>query len=84
VSVRGIRLHGFPGWVVWFFVHIGFLSGFGNRFSTMVRWFRAMVGHSRPERVFSVGHTGGDLSLPDEVKAKVMPKPSPVAEDVPG
>ena len=39
-----------------------------------------MVGHARPERVFSVGHTGGDLSLPDEVKAKVMPKPFPVLE----
>ena len=82
VSVHGIRLHGFPGWVVWFFVHIGFLNGFGNRFSTMLRWFRSMVGHSRPERVFSVGHTGGDLSLPDDVKARVMPKPFPVAEDV--
>jgi NADH dehydrogenase len=84
VSVRGIRLSGFPGWVVWFFVHIGFLNGFGNRISTMLRWLRAMVGHARPERVFSVGHTGGDLSLPDEVKAKVMPKPFPIAEDVPG
>jgi NADH dehydrogenase len=84
VSVRGLRLSGFPGWIVWFFVHIGFLNGFGNRVSTMLRWLRSMVGHARPERVFSVGHTGGDLSLPDEVKAKVMPKPFPVAEDVPG
>ena len=40
-----------------------------------------MVGRARPERVFSVGHTGGDLSLPDEVRAKVMPKPFPVLED---
>ena len=39
-----------------------------------------MVGRARPERVFSVGHTGGDLSLPDEVKAKVMPKPFPILE----
>ena len=84
VSVRGLRLSGFPGWVVWFFVHIGFLNGFGNRVSTMLRWLRSMVGHARPERVFSVGHTGGDLSLPDEVKAKVMPKPFPIAEDAPG
>lgn len=82
VSVRGIRLSGFPGWVVWFFVHIGFLNGFGHRASTMLRWFQSMVGRSRPERVFSVGHTGGDLSLPDEVKAKVMPKPFPVADDL--
>ena len=40
-----------------------------------------MIGRARPERVFSVGHTGGDLSLPDEVKAKVMPKAFPVLED---
>ncbi len=78
VSVRGLRLSGFPGWVVWFFVHIGFLNGFGNRLSTMWRWGRSMVGRARPERVFSVGHTGGDLSLPDDVKAAVMPKPFPI------
>jgi hypothetical protein len=43
-----------------------------------------MVGRARPERVFSVGHTGGDLSLPDEVKKKVMPHAFPVQTDVPG
>ena len=82
VSVRGLRLSGFPGWVVWMFVHLAFLNGFGTRFTTLWRWMRSMVGRARPERVFSVGHTGGDLSLPDEVKAKVMPKPFPVLEDI--
>jgi NADH:ubiquinone reductase (H+-translocating) len=81
VSVRRIRLGGFPGWVVWMFVHLGFLNGFGNRFAAIWRWARAMIGRARPERVFSVGHTGGDLSLPDEVKEKVMPKPFPILED---
>ena len=80
VSVKGLRLSGFPGFVVWMFVHLAFLNGFGHRFTTLWRWGRAMVGRARPERVFSVGHTGGDLSLPDEVKAKVMPKPFPVLE----
>jgi NADH:ubiquinone reductase (H+-translocating) len=80
-SVRGLHLSGFPGWVVWVFVHLSFLNGFGNRLTTLWRWVRAMVGRARPERVFSVGHTGGDLSLPDEVKAKVMPKPFPILED---
>jgi NADH:ubiquinone reductase (H+-translocating) len=79
-SVRGLRLSGFPGWVVWMFVHIAFLNGFSHRASTMMRWLSSMVGRARPERVFSVGHTGGDLSLPDEVKAKVMPKPFPLLE----
>jgi NADH:ubiquinone reductase (H+-translocating) len=81
VSVRGLRLSGFPGWVVWMFVHLAFLNGFGSRFTTLWRWMRSMVGRARPERVFSVGHTGGDLSLPDEVKSKVLPKPFPVLEE---
>ena len=81
VNVRGLRLSGFPGWVVWMFVHLAFLNGFGHRFTALWRWGRSMVGRARPERVFSVGHTGGDLSLPDDVKAKVMPKPFPVLDD---
>ena len=81
VSVRRIRLSGFPGFIVWMFVHLAFLNGFGHRFTALWRWVRSMVGSARPERVFSVGHTGGDLSLPDEVKAKVMPKPFPILED---
>ncbi len=81
VSVGRLRLSGFPGWVVWMFVHLAFLNGWGHRSATMLRWLRSMVGRARPERVFSVGHTGGDLSLPDEVKAKVMPKAFPVLED---
>ena len=84
VSVRGLRLSGFPGFLVWMFVHLAFLNGFGSRFMALWRWGVAMIGHARPERVFSVGHTGGDLSLPDEVKAKVMPKPFPVLEDQTG
>jgi NADH:ubiquinone reductase (H+-translocating) len=80
VSVRGLRLSGFPGWLVWLFVHITFLNGFGNRFSALWHWGRAMIGHARPERVFSVGHTGGDLSLPDAVRAQVMPSSFPAID----
>jgi NADH dehydrogenase len=80
VSVWGLRLSGFPGWVVWLFVHIAFLNGFGSRVTTLYRWARSMIGRSRPERVFSVGHTGGDLSLPDKVREKIMPSPFPVMD----
>ena len=65
VSVKGIHLSGFPGWVVWMFVHLAFLTGFGNRLSTMLKWLRSMIGRGRAERQFSTAHTGGDLSLPD-------------------
>ena len=82
VSFRGIRLSGLPGWMVWMFVHLAFLNGFGNRLSTLWRWGRAMIGRARPERVFSVGHTGGDLSLPEKVRTKIMPSPFPVMDAV--
>jgi NADH dehydrogenase len=79
-SVRGLRLSGFPAWIVWFFVHLAFLTGFGNRFTTMWRWLLAMVGRTRPERVFSVAHTGGDLSTPESVRSRVEPVRFPATE----
>ena len=68
-----------PG-VVWLFVHVAFLNGFGNRLSALWRWSRAMLGRARPERIFSVGHTGGDLSLPTAVRARIMPSPFPAID----
>jgi NADH:quinone reductase (non-electrogenic) len=76
-SWRGIRMSGFPAWVVWAFVHLAFLNGFASRFTTLMRWIRWMVGRNRVERTFSVGHTGGDLSAPEEVRQQIMPTPFP-------
>jgi NADH:ubiquinone reductase (H+-translocating) len=84
VEFHGIRLSGFPGWVVWLFVHVAFLNGFGHRASAMWRWARSMIGRARPERFFSMGHTGGDLSLPDEIKRRVMPSPFPIFDELAG
>ena len=80
-SVGRVRLSGFAGWIVWMFVHLAFLNGFGNRFSTMWRWMRSMIGRSRPERVFSVGHTGGDLSAPESVRAIITPTQFPARQE---
>jgi NADH:ubiquinone reductase (H+-translocating) len=78
VSVRRIHLSGFPGWVVWAFVHLAFLTGFGNRLTTVLKWTRSNIGRGRPEREFSVSHTGGDLSTPEKVRAIIQPIPLPV------
>ena len=80
-SVWGLRLSGFPAWFVWMFVHLAFLEGFGNRVTTMLRWIRSMVGRSRVERVFSMAHEGGDLSLPESVRTEVQPNPFPVLRE---
>ena len=79
-SVRRLRLSGFAAWIVWVFVHLTFLNGFGNRVAALWNWFWAMVGRKRPQRIFSVAHTGGDLSAPESVRAKVSPHPFPALE----
>ncbi|MFI5052890.1 MAG: NAD(P)/FAD-dependent oxidoreductase [Acidimicrobiia bacterium] len=76
-SWKRIHLSGAPAWVVWMFVHLAFLNGFGNRFTTLMRWLRWMGGRNRVERTFSVGHTGGDLSAPDGVREQILPNPFP-------
>ena len=78
-SVWGLRLSGFLAWLVWFFVHMTFLNGFANRFTTLFSWFRWSFGRARREREFSVHHTGGDLSAPDVVQKEIEPEPFPAA-----
>ncbi len=62
----------FPAWLVWAFVHIVTLSSVAGRIGTLTRWAGAMIGHKRDERNFSVGHTGGDVSLPAQVRAEIL------------
>jgi NADH:ubiquinone reductase (H+-translocating) len=54
VSFRGVRLSGFPGWVIWAFVHLTFLTGFGNRILTVFRWSFGLVGRQGSERTITV------------------------------
>ena len=80
-SVGKLRLSGFAGWCVWMFVHLGFLNGWGNRAATVLRWSRWLVGRQRVERVFSVAHTGGDLSTPAAVRSVIEPNPLPARSE---
>ena len=48
-----------------------------------MRWAGAIIGHSRSERSFSVGRTAGDVSMPDKVRAAILPPrfPAVAGED---
>jgi NADH dehydrogenase len=41
---------GFPGWVVWLIVHLGFLTGTKNRLLTLSHWAFSFLGRGRGER----------------------------------
>jgi NADH dehydrogenase len=50
-----LQLSGFPAWLVWGLVHIGFLIGFRNRLTVMLDWAWSYVNHSRGVRLIT-GH----------------------------
>jgi NADH dehydrogenase len=48
-----MRLSGFPGWLMWLVVHITFLTGFKNRFTSLLHWANTFVGGQRAERTIT-------------------------------
>jgi len=66
VSFHGIRLHGFLGWIAWLVVHLTFMTGFKNRFTTLMHWALSFLGTGRTERAITADlatiepHEAGD------------------------
>jgi NADH:ubiquinone reductase (H+-translocating) len=58
VSVRNVHLSGFLAWIVWLFIHIGFLTGFRNRLGALVSWWPAFVRDVRRERTYTTEKVG--------------------------
>jgi NADH dehydrogenase len=53
VNFHGIRVSGFPGWVMWLVVHVTFLTGFKNRLKTLGSWGFSFLGTGRTERALT-------------------------------
>jgi NADH dehydrogenase len=49
-SIGRLRLSGFPAWLLWLAVHLFYLIGFKNRFTTLLHWAVSFVGRGRSER----------------------------------
>jgi NADH:ubiquinone reductase (H+-translocating) len=54
VSFKGIRVAGFLGWLMWLFVHLTFMTGFKNRFITVLQWGLTFIGKARNERTLTM------------------------------
>jgi NADH dehydrogenase len=63
VSVGKLQFAGFPGWIVWLFIHIGFLTGYRNRFGAVLSWWFAFARDMRRERTYTTKQVGivGDV-----------------------
>jgi NADH dehydrogenase len=52
-DLRGLRLWGFPAWIMWLFVHLWYLIGFQNRLIVFLRWIWSFVTHGRGGRLIT-------------------------------
>jgi NADH dehydrogenase len=53
VSAGPVHLAGLPGWLVWLFIHIAFLTGYRNRVGAVLSWAVTFARDSRRERTFT-------------------------------
>jgi len=69
VSAFKMNFGGFPGWVVWLFIHIGFLTGYRNRVGAVLGWWFAFTRDIRRERTFTID----DMPLEQGPYGRVQP-----------
>ena len=50
-DVKGLRVSGFPAWLLWLGIHIWYLIGFQNRILVVIRWSVSFFTHGRGGRV---------------------------------
>ncbi len=60
VEYRRLRLGGRVGWMLWLVVHLTFLTGFKNRFSTLLQWTITFLSRGRGERTITLRQAGLD------------------------
>ena len=56
VDAFGLRVGGFPGSLLWAFIHLYYLIGWGNRSVTLLRWLVQMTTRNRSNRLVDVDH----------------------------
>ncbi|MHB9863635.1 NAD(P)/FAD-dependent oxidoreductase [Streptomyces sp. YIM S03343] len=75
VKVGPVHLSGAPGWFVWLFIHLAFLTGFRSRLGAVLSWAVTFATNARRERAFisSDGSPSSDGGPPP----RKAPPPSP-------
>jgi len=58
LQVGPVKLAGLVGWLGWGIIHIAFLTGVRNRFSTVATWMATITRANRSDRSFILGGSG--------------------------
>ncbi len=75
----GVKVTGFIGYVMWAFIHVLYLIGWGNRFGTIYTWARGLwFGHSRAHRIITFESAREEVSegkMASGRPAAIVPSP---------
>jgi NADH dehydrogenase len=77
VSAGPLRLSGFAGWLVWLFIHIGFLTGYRNRVGAVLTWLLAFTRDLRRERAYTTRSVGSVQGLYQELAEENLTAAAP-------
>jgi NADH dehydrogenase len=77
VSTGKLQFGGFLGWVVWLFIHVGFLTGWRNRIGALFSWWYAFTRDLRRERGFTIEDMPIAAYSDQAASAAAAPRPRP-------
>ena len=80
VSAGPLHMSGLPGWFVWLFIHIAFMTGFRNRIGALLTWWIAFTRDIRKERAYTTRAVG----MLQDVYEPTWAAPSPRAGEQSG
>lgn len=79
-DLRGLRLSGLAGWLLWLGVHWAYLPRGRNRASSLIRWAVAFLGRRRPERAVTSRQINARAALGQATATEAAaPPPVPVS-----
>ena len=69
-DTRGLRLSGFPAWMIWLVVHLYYLIGFENRALVLLRWSYSFFSRGRGTRLITEAAGAPPLRQPPVADAR--------------
>ncbi len=80
----GRQVTGMPAYLMWGFVHVVYLIGWGNRLGTIYTWARALyLSKNRGHRIISFETAGYEVSGQRTLSRAIRPRPDRAAPDSP-
>ena len=78
----GLRFTSLPAYLMWGFIHVQYLVGWGNRLGTMYTWARALyLSKNRGHRIISFQTAGYEVGGQRILVRSVQPRTSTVPEE---